>query len=241
MEVRLADDQQTYFLIGDIITDYTIGRAALTTASSTYDSVCREARQPDATEISRAQESLGIVQQRIAAIEQQIPEQLVTVYATVTPGPADAQPQVTEEVTAVVEATATEQPGLANTQQRAYIQQLISIISEVNGNDGANTILTSYWRDVQQTGRTGGCGQPRPMIPPLDPVPQDIIEANEPELQTAWSQLRDGLDLLRSGWQLFEDACANNSLQAQLNIGQSTVETATTLISNANQALLSLR
>jgi hypothetical protein len=79
------------------------------------------------------------------------------------------------------------------------------------------------------------------MIPPLDPVPQDIIEANEPELQTAWSQLRDGLDLLRSGWQLFEDACANNSLQAQLNIGQSTVETATTLISNANQALLSLR
>lgn len=255
--VAMTREQEIkYFDIGDIMARYTIANTSLNTANTIHQTACDEAREPGESEVTQAQEALGVVTTQIITIEQQIRGQLRTVYTEAAPEVVEttvpeittepevvSTPEITEEPeeTAVVDITPEDEPGLTDSEMRGYVQQLVAVISQVNGTRGAASTLSAFWQDIETSGSTGGCALPRPIVPFLDPLPQDIAESGIIELQTAWTDVRAALDLLRNGWNLFQDACTNNNLGDVWPQGKATVDTATQLLSKANQTLFSLR
>jgi hypothetical protein len=161
------------------------------------------------------------------------------VVAAEAVNPADGgQPEAaaTEAATAEPPIEPTVDPGVV----AQHFVPLITIIDTVNNpTNGANHLLAVYWNDAALAGATSGCEEPVPAIPADYDLPPG--ETYPPELTNAVVQIKIGLGLLRQGWQLFETACANNTLSDNALQGADVAQTATNAFNNANTLLVELQ
>lgn len=210
-----------------------------------YERACSEdADAPDELSVMQASTDL---QTTIAAAESVNVEIVTTenevrmVMATETARESET-PVPTEQT--LVEETAepvTSTPAVSPNDIAQLVREMFAITSEVSSRDGALTLLTGYWNDIERAGRTEGCDLPQPTIPEdYGSIPQRVSDA-EPNLAEAREQLNLGLALLRQGWDLFEQACASGTLSQQVETGTVIAQTASTAVSNANRLLTGLR
>lgn len=93
-----------------------------------------------------------------------------------------------------------------------HVNPLYAIINNVTAQRGAATLLVQYWQDVEATGATDGCNEPRPTIPDNYVVlPEADLDAYI-ELAQAVQLVNVGLDAVRNGWVTFRGVCSTGGL-----------------------------
>jgi hypothetical protein len=221
-------------VIGNRLNTALDGAAA---AFNIHEQACLEARAPSPEETGEAVAALAATLADLRGIEAAIIATENSINVIPVEDDDDAQ-TVADPDQPVVEPTATIEPGLVT----AHVQGLRDIITRVNERNGANTLLTQYWSDAQQAGRTDGCRVEAPVIPePYEEISADILAA-VPELAEAREQVNLGLTLLREqGWPLFRTACAQNSLTQLAPTGLIVAETANRAFNSANTLLFDVR
>lgn len=222
--------------------------AAITTLDgvfTTYDGACgRDVQQPLPAEITTLKTALTSLLENISSVETDITalqtEIIGSFVPTETPAP-EVTPTLVLSETPTSEPTIEPTPTLDRVTINNYIRDLYTILDNVSQRDGARTLLLTFWTDVVNSGATDGCRLPRPAIPEnYGEIPADVL-AVVPTLVDARNQINTGLDLLRTGWQAFDAACAAGSLGAQAQQGQQTAQLADTTFTNANNILNAAR
>ncbi len=99
-----------------------------------------------------------------------------------------------------------------STDPLRHVSRLYAIIDNVTAPRGAATLLVQYWQDVQTSGATDGCNEPRPNIPDNYIVLPEADLDVYPELAQAVQLVNVGLDAVRNGWAIFRGACATGGL-----------------------------
>lgn len=93
-----------------------------------------------------------------------------------------------------------------------HVNPLYAIIDNVTAPRGAAVLLVQYWQDVESTGATDGCNEPRPTIPDnyivLPEADLDVFS----ELAQAVQLVNVGLDAVRNGWVTFRGVCSTGGL-----------------------------
>lgn len=102
--------------------------------------------------------------------------------------------------------TPTATPGLSAQEMRSYTNQLYTLIDDAIAQRGYINLLSQYWQEGRDVGRTDGCNMARPIIPDNYVLPE-ADAAVAPELVGITDLINAGLELSRSGWQLFDLAC----------------------------------
>ncbi|MFW5748732.1 MAG: hypothetical protein ACOCYT_03880 [Chloroflexota bacterium] len=121
-----------------------------------------------------------------------------------------------------------------------YVRDLTSAVNTITEPRGPLDLLRQYWQDAAVAGQTDGCSQTPPTIP--DDVFVDPTLLNEVAgMREAQSQVNTALGLLRQGWSLFRDTCANDTLAETAQIGQTIVQTTDDAVRNARELLQPLQ
>lgn len=98
---------------------------------------------------------------------------------------------------------------------RLHLRELYARIDRVTQQRGASTLLTQYWTDVLDAGRTDGCNAAVPEIPETYTVLPESDAVNSPKLGQSVQLINTGLNALRDGWNKFRAACRNGDLTAR--------------------------
>ena len=114
--------------------------------------------------------------------------------------------------------TITPTPTIAPEVISGHLRQLTSIISTVNEQRGANTLMTQYINDIRSAGVTDGCRLPPPAVPDDYHVMPTLLLDEEPLLSSAQMQVNLALALLRDAWADFAAGCAANDQPSALGV-----------------------
>jgi hypothetical protein len=128
--------------------------------------------------------------------------------------------------------TPTATPGLSAQELRTYTNELYSLIDSATAARGFIPLLNQYWTEARDTGRTDGCNTPRPAIPD-DYVLEEDVRAVSPELVGITDLVNTGLQLSRSGWDLFDTACSLQTFSGNAQIGLDTMAAARATLDEA--------
>lgn len=129
--------------------------------------------------------------------------------------------------------TITPTPTIAPEVINNHLRQLTSIISTVNEQRGANTLLIQYIDDINRAGVTDGCRLPPPAIPDDYQVTSAYLLDEEPLLSNAQMQVNLGLALLRDAWADFGAGCNAGELVAALGIMRARSQAAQSALEDA--------
>ncbi len=129
--------------------------------------------------------------------------------------------------------TITPTPTIAPEVISGHLRQLTGIISTVNEQRGANTLLTQYIDDIRRAGVTDGCRLPPPDVPDDYQVTPELLLQEEPLLNSAQMQVNLGLALLRDAWADFAAACDAGDQPAALGIMSARSQAAQTALDDA--------
>jgi hypothetical protein len=123
------------------------------------------------------------------------------------PAPTTVPPTTVPPTTAPVGVATVDPVNL-----RLHLRELYARIDRVTQQRGASTLLTQYWADVLDAGRTDGCNATVPEIPETYTVLPESDAVNSRELGQAVQLINTGLNALRDGWNKFRGACRNGGL-----------------------------
>lgn len=138
----------------------------------------------------------------------------VVLQPTRTPLPVTATPTVppTAGPTAEPSPTLEPSPTVDYSPLQRELAQMQSIINQMNSLRGANSILISYWQDVQTSGDSAACREPAPVIPPDYTLPPELVSLASADVQLVIDTLNLGLQQTRASWQAFINACTSRTL-----------------------------
>lgn len=105
-------------------------------------------------------------------------------------------------------------PTVDPANMRMHLRELYARIDRVTQQRGASTLLTQYWIDVLDAGRTDGCTATMPEIPETYTVLPESDALNSRELGQAVQLINTGLNALRDAWNSFRTACREGRLTA---------------------------
>lgn len=199
----------------------TVGQAQenLTEVRTQYEGHCfDEVLIPDG-EVAAVVARAASITAPLPGVEEALNEAQTRAQATPTPDPASA----TAEPGADVTPEETVEVIIANPSQ--HIRPLYALLDNLTTTRGINGLLFTYWTDAQAAGDTDGCRTLPPTVPDDYVLPPEDAEAS-PELRQAVEQVNIGLGVTRTGWQLFSEACTNQTLAQQATLGLQTAQTA---------------
>lgn len=198
----------------------------LSSAKARYDDACFNDNPLPAQDVGPvfallvpAVQALPTLEAALQAAEQ--PPTAIPVEPTATLAP-------TEAPTSVVPPT--EPVALADPLR--HLPGLYSIIDNMTGSRGANTLLAQYWTDALSAGVTDGCNAAMPAIPADYVLPPEDAQA-EPRLDEAVTLLNTGLNAVRDGWSDFAVACSARSLTQRAEAGLAAAQVANAAFQSA--------
>lgn len=214
---------------------YNTLQADFTTAKRPFDTACQTSATMSEQQLTSTLSSLDTVLSGIPEVRTLIAQagDLANAGAT-TEAEATARgalpPTETHTPTATPPPptetpTPTATPGLSAQELRIYTNELYTLIDNAIAARGYISLLNQYWTETRDTGRTDGCSTPRPIIPE-NYVLSEEVRAVSPELVGITDLINTGLELSRSGWQLFDMACNLGTLGGNAQIGLDTMGTA---------------
>jgi hypothetical protein len=211
--------------LNEVVTD-------LTSAKARYDQACFEDNPLPAQDVGPVFALLVPAVQALPTIEAALqaadsPATDIPVEPTATPAPTEAPTSTTPP---------TEPVALADPQR--HLPGLYTIIDNMTGSRGANTLLAQYWTDALSAGVTDGCNAAMPAIPADYVLPPEDAQA-EPRMAEAVTLLNTGLNAVRDGWSDFMVACSAGSLGQRAEAGLAAAQVANAAFQSA-AALLDL-
>jgi hypothetical protein len=136
-----------------------------------------------------------------------------TAAPVVEPTTAPEQPVVPTTVPPTpVPPTSAPTVAIDPASMRRHLNELYNRVDQVTQQRGASTLLTQYWIDVLDAGRTDGCNAAVPGIPETYTVLPESDALNSPKLGQSVQLINTGLNALRDGWNKFQAACRNGEL-----------------------------
>lgn len=218
-------DANAYPQIEDISLQLNSVRDTLRDNFGHYREACEQGRSIPQTTALQGMQS-------IVNAERTLSQLLVELGATGVQ-PAALPPTATRQPTATPAPTAT-QPGrdaptaepptetatpeeITEDDIMNEVRSLRFVIEDMNGFRGHNTLLLQYWRDVEETGDTGGCFEVVPQIPADYRLDPRFVDSSNPALNAlaqAVANLNLGLSLSRQSWAVFESACNDGNLRS---------------------------
>lgn len=217
-------DASAYPQVEDISLQLNSVRDTLRDNFGHYREACEQGRTIPQTTALQGMQSIVNVERTLS--------QLLGELGATGVQPAELPPTATRQPTATPEPTATqpgrdaptaEPPTATSTPSEASTEAILDevrslrfIIDEMNGFRGHNTLLLQYWRDVEETGDTGGCFEVVPEIPSDYRLEQRFVDTSNPALNAlaqAVANLNLGLGLSRQSWAVFESACNDGTLR----------------------------
>lgn len=224
--VLTAEEQTSYPQLATLYNDIASANDTLNSARTRFEQACFDEMPLTDEEASGQLRAIEAIQDDLPTWEASLAELLIV--------PTDTPPPT---------ATATEPPTLeptATPDLRQDAAQLLQIIDTVTGPRGASTLLTQSWEEAQQgVAQAGACRRASvPSIPENYVLNPAIAESSE-ELNAAAAQVNTGLQVLRDGWQNFQQACdgGSGSLSAGIASGLQVSITAQTSFNNADQLI----
>lgn len=186
------------------VTAYNSAQTALAAVQARFTQSCQTNTAIERTEsltlsqqVVDAQRELGTVSGILTSIGIDVPATATLLNVpTNTPAPTE-----TPIPTATLDAALVGAP----------IANMENILDEMEGQRGKNTLLLTYWQNVQQ-GSTGDCLQ---MPPPA--IPNDVFISVDalaliPALQEVANTLNAGLIVTRNSWLAFNSGCDTRTL-----------------------------
>lgn len=210
-------------------------QAELTTVKRPYDTACQTSATISEQQTTRTLTSLETILAAIPEAEQLIDSAGVAADTGATSeAQATARGAIPPTATSTPSATPlpptetptpTATPGLSAQELRGYTNDLYTLIDNAIAARGYITLLNQYWTEARDAGRTDGCNTPRPVIPEDYELSAEV-RAVSPELIGITDLINTGLQLSRSGWNLFGTACSLGTLSPNAQIGLDTMGTA---------------
>ncbi|RMG83684.1 MAG: HEAT repeat domain-containing protein [Chloroflexi bacterium] len=207
-------------------------QADLMTLQAPFVEACNSGTPPPAETITQLTETLLRAQRALPDIQVALDDPNLIPAATAAAPEATPEPTVPPPTDTPV-PTPTLDPAVVRTD----LAQLQFIIDDVQAQRGAYSILNRYWNDAAQAGQTLGCREPQPVVPDNYVINERVAELY-PDIETAAENVNLGLDLLRQGWDMFAQSCANNTLIQDAQLGLTVVSTAGQAFSTANDLLI---
>lgn len=221
-----ASDAQAYPDIAGAIQTLNAAQKALADAKLRFDQHCFD-------NMPIAADQIGPILAPVLDALRKLPDAQAALTEAQTT--ATVPPTIAATPTETVTPAATVQPA----DPRTHMVALYGIIDEMTSPRGGNGLLKRYWEDAVQAGQTAGCNDVV-SIPDDYALPDAEAEAS-PQLKQAAELVNTGLQLTRQGWQLFQEACAANTLNAQASLGLQTATAADQAYQSASGLLDAVR
>lgn len=126
---------------------------------------------------------------------------------------------------------------LVITDPSRHLPVLYGIIDDMTATRGATQLLIQYWSDLRESGTlSGACSSPLPAIPENYTLPsQDAVASDA--LRQAVDMINSGLNLTRSGWAAFMNACQSSNPLQNYQVEYTSVQNALINFNNASSLL----
>jgi hypothetical protein len=225
-----ANNEQNMTDVAAIVKTFNEAQALFTPIKAKFDESCRANTPLTPEELSQQMAALGTMMQKLPDIGRAL------VTAESVPIPTPTIPAIDAPTAQPTTAGAPTVPPSPTTKVdiRQHVTDLQKIVDQMTDLRGLNTLLRQYWTEARNSGQTVGCQETLPAIPPNYALPAETAQAS-PDLKLAADLVNTGLTALRTGQQLFTQACGTGSpgLSAdaglrQVNIAQQAFTTATT-------------